>query len=128
MYSRFGAGAFGAAGLLFSVRKLKPVLGGIGCILLGAGCLFMAFISADFIRDIGTQPQTIVLESCRCEYRSIPRNRDEYTLRGICDLKEYSFDVFGLDKKMLEKLGEENGTAKVTYYENSGNVLSVEPQ
>lgn len=128
MYICFAVVLFVIAKTLISERSVKSVLKGIGCGIFGILCIFMAFFSSDIIPDIGSKPQTIILENCKYEYQHRSRSRNKCTLYGTYNGKEYSFDVNGLNTKMLEELGEKNGSAKVTYYVHSENVLSVEPQ
>lgn len=114
--------------VLIKERNFKSAALGVLCGIFGLIFLYFLFdISIKVLKDIGSEPQIIVLENCEYEYRHRSRAKDKNVLKGTdSDGRTYSFDVGGLDKKMLEKISQEKGKAMIKYYRYTKNVLSVD--
>lgn len=111
--------------LLIKAHTFTSMIEGVVLGLLGIACIWGVLDNSKVISDIGTEPQVIVLDDCQCDYRIRKAGKSTYRLSGISDGKTYTFDVGGFDKKMLTELGENHGSAIVTYYKNSMSVVSV---
>lgn len=94
-------------------------------LFFGIVCLWETAACAKVFKDLGSEPVTITLENCHYEYR-LHRPQGSGRLTGENDRRTYIFDVDGLDKKMLREINEQHGQCKVTYYENTRSVVSVE--